>query len=299
MVGWMIIVLQVVGGLAVLLGLAAAIYGIPIQEFSFGNTLIQAGTVGFCTGLLLLGLSVVAMELRQLSRRLATARPGGEPRPRPALPPVAAATAAPGDAAPPLFIRDQPVTPPAAAGPAEAPLAPGVAPPPRREERIRPDAPPLLEPEVVEPAPQQKRRNLLFASTVRKDRERPVQPADVPAPDARVAAPPIEPVPEINEASPPSFEDAWPKAERARSPEAPAPRRANRMPPPSGEPGEASAPDRAAPATPGGVTIVKSGVVNGMHYSFYSDGSIEAQLSEGTMRFASFDELMAHIGQRS
>ena len=159
---------------------------------------------------------------------------------------------------------------------------------------MRPDAPPPLEPEAAEPASQQKqRRNLLFASTVRKDRERPA-----PAPDPRGAPPPIEPAGETNEAAPPSFEDAWPKAERARPPEAPPPRRANRVPPPPS--GEAGAdPERAAPGAPSGVTVVKSGVVNGMHYSFYSDGSIEAQLSEGTTRFASFDELMAHIGQRS
>jgi hypothetical protein len=301
----MIIVLQVVGGLAVLLGLAAAIYGIPIQEFSFGNTLIQAGTVGFCTGLILLGLSVVATELRQLSRRLASVRPAGEPRPRPALPPVAPAAAAPADGGP-LFARDQSAPSPANAGPAEVSLAPPGAPPPSpssslaspppwREERVRPDAPPL-EPEAAEPAPQQKqRRNLLFASTVRKDRER-----QAPAPDPRVVPPPIEPAPEANEAAPPSFEDAWPKADRARPPEAaPTPRRPNRMPPPSAEPGAGPASERTAPGAPGGVTVVKSGVVNGMHYSFYSDGSIEAQLSEGTMRFASFDELMAHIGQRS
>src|SRR6185437_13809576 len=118
----MIIVLQVVGGLAVLLGLAAAIYGIPIQEFSFGNTLIQAGTVGFCTGLILLGLSVVATELRQLSRRLASNRPAGEPRPRVALPPVAA----PADGGP-LFPRDQPALSPANAAPAETSLTPPVA----------------------------------------------------------------------------------------------------------------------------------------------------------------------------
>jgi hypothetical protein len=47
------------------------------------------------------------------------------------------------------------------------------------------------------------------------------------------------------------------------------------------------------------VTILKSGVVDGMAYSLYSDGSIEAQLPEGLMRFASIDELRAHLDQRS
>jgi hypothetical protein len=295
----MIIVLQVVGGLAVLLGLAAAVYGIPIQEFSFGNTLIQAGTVGFCTGLILLGLSVVATELRQLSRRLVPGgRPAGESRQRAALPSLAPAAGAAPDGGP-LFPRDQPV-PPVGSSPTEPSQAPPGAPPPWREERARPDAP---SPEAAAEAEQAKprRSNLLFSSSVRKERDRPTPAADAPTPDPRVPPPAVEPAAEANEAPPPNFEDAWPKAERARPPEAPLPpRRASRMPPPTpAEAGTAATPERAAPPALGGVTVVKSGVVNGMHYSFYSDGSIEAQLNEGTMRFGSFDELMAHIGQRS
>ena len=47
------------------------------------------------------------------------------------------------------------------------------------------------------------------------------------------------------------------------------------------------------------VTVLKSGVVDGMAYSLYSDGSIEAQMPEGMMRFASIDELRTHLDQRS
>jgi hypothetical protein len=36
-----------------------------------------------------------------------------------------------------------------------------------------------------------------------------------------------------------------------------------------------------------------------MAYSLYSDGSIEAELPEGTMRFGSIDELRTHLDQRS
>ena len=36
----MIIVLQVAGGVAALIGVVALYYGIPVKEFSFGNTLI-------------------------------------------------------------------------------------------------------------------------------------------------------------------------------------------------------------------------------------------------------------------
>ena len=77
------------------------------------------------------------------------------------------------------------------------------------------------------------------------------------------------------------FESAWPQPDRQR-PEAPqrngrnAPRR-----------GDASS-----------VSIVKSGVVDSMAYSLYSDGSIEAQMPEGMVRFSSIEELRSHLDQR-
>jgi hypothetical protein len=46
-------------------------------------------------------------------------------------------------------------------------------------------------------------------------------------------------------------------------------------------------------------TVIKAGVVDGMAYSLYSDGSIEAQMPEGLMRFATIDELRAHLDRRS
>ena len=46
------------------------------------------------------------------------------------------------------------------------------------------------------------------------------------------------------------------------------------------------------------MTVLKSGVVDGMAYSLYSDGSIEAEMPEGLMRFASIDELRVHLDQR-
>ena len=50
---------------------------------------------------------------------------------------------------------------------------------------------------------------------------------------------------------------------------------------------------------PPAATVLKSGIVDGMAYSLYSDGSIEAQMPEGMMRFASIDELRAHLDQRA
>jgi hypothetical protein len=47
------------------------------------------------------------------------------------------------------------------------------------------------------------------------------------------------------------------------------------------------------------VTILKSGVIEGMAYTLYSDGSIEAQLPQGTLRFGSIAALRDHIESKS
>ena len=101
--------------------------------------------------------------------------------------------------------------------------------------------------------------------------------------------------------APATFEDAWPQSERVR----PDALRRTRTPSTFAEPNAAApapAPERPAPTVPSEepapVTVLKSGVVDGMAYSLYSDGSIEAQMPEGMMRFASIDELRSHLDQR-
>jgi hypothetical protein len=57
---------------------------------------------------------------------------------------------------------------------------------------------------------------------------------------------------------------------------------------------EAAAAEPVPPASPR-TDVLKSGVIGGMPYTLYADGSIEAELSTGTMRFASFTELRDFI----
>ncbi len=47
------------------------------------------------------------------------------------------------------------------------------------------------------------------------------------------------------------------------------------------------------------VAVLKSGVVDGMAYTLYIDGSIEAELPQGTVRFASIHELRNHLAKNS
>jgi hypothetical protein len=56
---------------------------------------------------------------------------------------------------------------------------------------------------------------------------------------------------------------------------------------------------RADPAPAEPAAILKSGVVDGMAYTLYADGSIEAKLPHGTVRFGSIAELRAHIENNS
>jgi len=268
----MMIVLLIAGIGAALAGLLAIAFGIPIKEFGFGNTLILVGVVAVCTGMILLGLSLVVRELKIISQRL---RSAGS-RARTALPSIG-----PSDDELP-FGSD-----PAAAenaGHAESGAMPSSSPPPWHDEtasrdRVRVDG---SEPEPARPP--KPRRNLLFSSTSRKERDR----AGARTGESVAVAPAA---PEPADAPPATFDDAWPKSERARGAEVPPQRRGGRASSTFPEANVAAA-DRPP------VTVLKSGVVDGMAYSLYSDGSIEAQMPEGMMRFASIDELRAHLEQR-
>jgi hypothetical protein len=268
-------VLLLIAGIGFLLaGVLTIGFGIPVKEFSFGNTLILTGTVAACTGIIMLGLWTVVRELRNIARRLG---PG-------------VATEDEGL----LFSPDQPAA-------ENASNAEPLAPSPWHEDagsrdRVRGDMPSAPEPVEAASAAKQ-RRNLLFSSSSRRERERAqARTTDPSAPDAR-PAPAVPPGSDSTEGPRATFDDTWPKSERSRTADA-LPRRGGRSP----SSADAAGVERPAPAArkedPPPVTVLKSGVVDGMAYSLYSDGSIEAQMPEGMMRFGSIDELRAHLDQR-
>jgi hypothetical protein len=61
---------------------------------------------------------------------------------------------------------------------------------------------------------------------------------------------------------------------------------------------EAVRPVQVAPPPVPEVSVFKSGVIDGMAYTLYTDGSIEAELPQGTVKFASIDELRAYLTAR-
>jgi hypothetical protein len=284
---WMMLVVLIAGIALLVAGLVTAGLGIEL-DLSFGNTLLLAGVIVACTGVLMLGLWIAVRELKaiawQLSGMLAPSRADSM------LPSAG------------LSAEDDGFLEPAI--PAEP--APSSAPPWHEEAASRDRGRGELPPRVPEAPPAAKpRRNLLFPSSSRKERERAQaresSMADphpgAPGPASREALPPAESSP----APPATFDDGWPKLERTRVPEGP--RRGGRVPSTFTEAGAGAAgADRGAAAAQTEdqpqVTVLKSGVVDGMAYSLYSDGSIEAQMPEGMMRFASIDELRAHLDQR-
>ena len=97
------------------------------------------------------------------------------------------------------------------------------------------------------------------------------------------------------------FDVAWPDARSAPMPAEPARRetKPDPAPPPPRSREESHADKRAdsgaADSAERSANILKSGVIDGMAYTLYVDGSIEAELPQGTVRFASVDALRVHL----
>jgi hypothetical protein len=241
------------------------------------------------------------------------------PLPHPVLQEVAAAPAAeePADAAPArIAFPPKPVAEPAPP-PAPAVATPRVLPEDAALERLREKFPTLVRLEnapVVEDADV----SLSPKPSVRAD-EVVAEANSAVARQTNGATPArIEPRLEV-QARPPNrpaqaknFEAFWPKKQRPGQ-EAPAPaakQPAAQQPLPVEpvltpepvqfqfrEPAPEPGPVAPAPEAPTTVSILKSGVVDGMAYTLYSDGSIEAQLPQGMLRFGSITELRNHIEQ--
>jgi hypothetical protein len=94
----------------------------------------------------------------------------------------------------------------------------------------------------------------------------------------------------------------WPATERNSPPppvEQPAPSRAESIPrvPEMHEEEPITEQPHEEEISP--VAVLKSGMVDGMGYTLFVDGSIEAELPDGTLRFASINELRAHLEKNS
>jgi hypothetical protein len=297
----MSVILFILGILLTGAGIVAIGFGIPINEFNLGNTLIVAGTTAAAAGLILIGLAAAVDQLSQIAKALRP-RAGA----RPTLQPQAVEQPFPAAARPGPFPVQAPIPAP---GPPPMPAAPRA--PVFAAQRVEEDAGELAPPE---PAPSFSAIERLRSSLVRADRT-PDEAAAVDAEAAPRAAPaaanarakpaangaaPVDTLKKppldflfrskAREPQPEPFDAVWPKRGVRRSEEPAAAEAPIDRPSPSEAPG----PDETRPAA-----ILKSGVVDGMAYTLYADGSIEAQLPQGTVRFGSIAELRSHIENNS
>jgi hypothetical protein len=298
----MYLALLILGMMVALGGAAAVSFGIPIKEFGFGNTLIMAGTVAFVGGLILIGLSQAVRQLRRIAESLMARPVGRMPRGNEAFEPVpdAAAQAGPRIPFPPK--------------PAARPRAPAAA---RAQEDPRLDIAPSLD---AGEEPAEPRRAFARATPLPR-----AVPERDDTPLAPKAEPRLTPVPEpkdelaegllatafsrldvsLRPAPPPLGESARQQKELFEPLRPPEPEDLDAEPGHTeAEASEAGQPQEAMqeqkeeqPAAPYAISILKSGMVDGMAYTLYSDGSIEAEMPQGTMRFASITELRAYLEQ--
>jgi hypothetical protein len=249
-------ILLVIGAFMAIVGIVLIRYGVPLDEY--GNSpLLMSGMVALVGGCLLMGLFLVVRTLSRIAERLEI-----QPMPLPPIADIAHAAPPPRPTAPlapppPPAIKPEPVpiSPPAAA-------APDVAPPePRIEPRV--ETPVALPRKQVTPKPSL--LGGLFGGKGKKPvvvgrKAGPDDPSDV---DLSILTTTPEP--------------ATPRPLNAGNDFA--------SPPPAAAP---------APAPPS-ASVYKSGVIDGMAYTLYVDGSIEAQLPQGTIRFASVEALQTYL----
>lgn len=263
--------LVIVGVFIALAGIGSIAAGAPSWALGLGlgSSLIQSGAIGIVGGLLLVGIGFVLRALQELSHRIDAISPSAEA-------PVARPAAA--------------VAPVRAPVKREAAPAPGLArrePPPfaKREEEFLPEN------EIDDDD-----RDFIEE----EDRTPPVR-ARPPLPEPRRTERPLPNERPLSrerplDRPPPGAERPFPDAERRRerprfTPERPAPADPydDREPMPPIRNGGAG--------TKASTTVVRSGIISGMAYTLYTDGSIEAELPIGTVRFASIEELQDHVSQ--
>lgn len=312
----MSVLLIIVGSLVAAAGVGMIGYGIPINEFSFGNTLIVAGTTAVVGGIIVVAIGIAVGQLQRFAEMLTARAPEQPSRPLEAFEPPSTARAAPAPSRVPFPPRPKP--------PADIPDTFAAPPPPAApavEDHPAPVAAPMLRnPDMRTAAVEQFEVQEYAAVSLS-----PQEPIAPPAPAEFAEPVPPPPPPESTVVPPaaarrpepsPAFED-----ELSRSMVPPMP-----LPPPqrteqqsqSGyfdtmwpvdsrpaqrplfeKPNAESKPElpsaAAAPGEP--AAILKSGVVDGMGYTLYVDGSIEAELPNGTLRFASINELRDHLAK--
>jgi hypothetical protein len=176
------------------------------------------------------------------------------------------------------------------------PVAPAPAPPPARESlddyAREPDPPPR---KAIAPLPN------IFDMVWTNDRRRPAGES-APAPEqpseasTRPTVRSLEPTPAPVVPSTPALTPAPRPEPRTEPRQEPRPELRSELRV-EAHPESRAEPRPDPPSEPRPLSILKSGVIDEMAYTLFTDGSIEAQMPDGIMRFSSIEELRRHLDQ--
>ncbi|SRR5579871_1564323 len=304
----MFFLLLLLGFIATAIGVFVAGFGVPIRETSFGAALLVAGSVAITGGFVLVGLAAAVRELQRVVQGL-KARASGGPRPVRPMERRSGERREGERIEGAVDKRHEPRLPmPGALGADVANVIPAKFEGPAAEEQWRRPEPEWLQQAMAE-----------IGSAVQSDRAASAsddhRTGEVRAPStsrsrAATALSPDQAGREVHPTSAASqkmFDTVWPSedhnseeepeqrtdawsetAKRSAEPELPVPAPAR----PAPLPAPTIRPPRSEPRP---APILKSGVIDEMAYTLFADGSIEAQMPEGTMRFASIEELRRHL----
>jgi hypothetical protein len=292
-----------IGVFALFAGLVMVGFGIPINEFSFGNTLISAGTTAAVGGLIIIGLGVVAGQVRRVVDALSVQSPArfGQPMDTLENPAVPRSVIPQGRVPFPPRSRSEGEL---AAHPSAAILADEHPAQTYAPTLPNPDEPSVSVEDDISLSPHQPGTPISPAAgssfgnngSGMGDKSR--EATDWPSPPSP-PSPGIPPQPRPLHTA--NFDAMWPA--EAKPPKSPPAEEFKPEPKinPSSRDAAANAPKRAdlEGQKSHAVAILKSGVVDGMGYTLYVDGSIEAELPQGTLHFASINELRNHLGKGS
>jgi len=315
------------GLLLLLAGLVAIVGGIAALGLSSAETPLRgfdatSAAVLVMGGLVVVALSFVIGRLQRIAEAI-EAQAFHEPAPMVNEPSIPAATrmgaaavaAALGDLtheAGPVRAAPEPAIAPPPPEPAVTPVVPPTlseAPEPKIEPRIEPKIEPSIEPRIgtLRAAPAVDAAPPLLAVTPPKSEPefeppfgeiRPTQWPTVDPGERLQSEPPIAaPV------APPVSAPVQTPISQSPTPLEPAPR-ARPAPPPAADSFALGLEAVGSPASPepqpaAGPQVLKSGVIEGMAYTLYADGSVEAELPDGTRHFASIADWRAYLREGS
>lgn len=293
--------LLVLGSVIAAAGLALVASGVSVQQHSFDASNVTPGTIAVVGGCILIGLGFLVRALLGVERALV-----GRPLPVPGRSTAAVGTVAVAAQESEAARIPVPPKPKATPHPPSAPAVAAVMPPAGRADialdSLPSESAPLAQGGDVALSPKSPVRaeedtgKIHYGPGGRTNGSAPAASA------ARIAVSGRPGRPAQPQAKGSIFDSLWPRQQRG-IPQAQtavvepedAPSALQVLHHAEGSPSAKSA--TALQPAPAAISILKSGVVEGMAYTLYSDGSIEAQLPSGTLRFGSIAELRNHIEQ--